>query len=134
MEEKTLIECGIIDGADDIDPLSDGSIKNIKKHCSCDLCELSDVILSVLPKCNPKQRAAIEEVWSRMEHAELDRDWTEAKAHDGEILRFGDRVYRPDPHAELCQTCKYDGVKKDVFPCCDCYVFERDNHWEKKKE
>lgn len=68
------------------------------KKCSCELCLLIDRMMDhVLPKLDEKGKAVVEEIFSRMETAEMDIQWNGAKAKDGEPLNIGGRWYIPSP-------------------------------------
>lgn len=47
--------------------------------CQCDYCLLSRRIQKYFPDMSPDQRAVIDELWSRMECAELDLNVIQAK-------------------------------------------------------
>lgn len=69
----------------------------VRRRCSCQLCRLSRCLNRIARKCTAAEKAAIDAIWERMEGAETDWDWLNAKAQDGEPIELGGRIYVPKP-------------------------------------
>jgi hypothetical protein len=67
-----------------------------QKKCSCNLCKLIERLNNhVLPKLDEDGKAVVDEIFSRMEAAEMDYQWNECKGKDGEPIKVGGRWYVP---------------------------------------
>lgn len=51
-------------------------------QCECRYCKLSRILQGLFPKCTKEEHEALDEIWSRMEAAETDRDWEAHKAKE----------------------------------------------------
>ena len=70
-------------------------MKKKTKPCSCLLCRLARCLSRIAKKCTPTEQAALNLFRGRMESAEMDWEWLNMKARDGEDIELGGRIYKP---------------------------------------
>jgi hypothetical protein len=87
-----------------------------KKKCCCDTCKLiRGMRRKVLPRLDKEGKGIVHELFSRMEIAENDVDWNNAKAKDGERIRLGGRWYVPLQPVRHKKRKGFMNVKIRVF-------------------
>lgn len=68
---------------------------DVGRRCACKPGHLSRCLTRIARKCTAAETAALDMLWERMEAAETDWDWLNAKAQDGEPIELGGRIYVP---------------------------------------